>query len=168
MRHTGAVPSDWDLLVRVALAFVLTFVIGFEREIRGGQAGDRTYSLVGMAAAAIGAIAVAKGGANAIAGVVTGVGFIGGALVFRGEGGVLRGITSASAVFATAAVGIVAGAGYPLLALGVAGGVLLTLEVRYIPVLRYLDARRYTGSVRTDMEPPGELRRRRPRGGSGT
>ena len=160
-----AVPSDWDLLLRVALAFALTFAIGFEREIRGGQAGDRTYSLVGMAAAAISAIAVSNGGANAIAGVVTGVGFIGGALVFRGEEGVLRGITSASAVLATAAVGVVAGAGYPILAVGVTGGVLLSLEVRYLPVLRYFDARRYVGSVRSDAEPPGKLRGRRSQGG---
>jgi len=143
------------LVGRVALAFVLTFAVGFERQIRGGPAGDRTYSLVGMAAAAIAAIAVAKGGANAIAGVVTGVGFIGAALVFRSEGGMLRGITSASAVLATAAVGVVAGAGYPILALAVTGGVLLSLEVRYLPVLRYLDARRYVGSVRDDTEAPG-------------
>jgi putative Mg2+ transporter-C (MgtC) family protein len=159
------VPSDWDLLLRVALAFGLTFAIGFEREIRGGQAGDRTYSLVGMAAAAISAIAVTKGAGNAIAGVVTGVGFIGGALVFRGEEGVLRGITSASAVLATAAVGVVAGAGYPILALGVAGGVLLSLELRYLPGLCYFDARRYVGSVRTDTAPPGRLRGRRSQGG---
>jgi putative Mg2+ transporter-C (MgtC) family protein len=162
------VPSDWDLVLRVALAFPLTFAIGFEREIRGGPAGDRTYSLVGMAAAAISAIAVAKGGPNAIAGVVTGVGFIGAALVFRGEGGVLRGITSASAVFGTAAVGVVAGAGYPILALAVTGGVLLSLEVRYLPILRYLDARRYVGSVRSDTDPPGPVRGRRSQGDPST
>jgi putative Mg2+ transporter-C (MgtC) family protein len=55
------VPSDWELVGRVALAFVLTFAVGFERQIRGGPAADRTYSLVGMAAAAIAAIAVPKG-----------------------------------------------------------------------------------------------------------
>src|SRR5262245_62166278 len=160
----GVVPSDWDLAGRVALAFALTFVIGFERELRGGPAGDRAYSLVGMAAAAIAAVAVTKGGANAIAGVVTGVGFIGAALVFRGEGGVLRGITSASAVLATAAVGVAAGAGYPILALVVAGAILLSLEIRFVPVLRFLDARRYVGSVRADTEPPGPVRGRRSQG----
>jgi putative Mg2+ transporter-C (MgtC) family protein len=56
--------------------------------------------------------AVTKGAGNAIAGVVTGIGFIGGALVFRGEEGVLRGITSASAVFVATAIGVAAGAGY--------------------------------------------------------
>lgn len=142
--------SEWALVGRIALAFALTFVIGFERQVRGGPAGDRTHSLVGTAAAAVAAIAVTKGAGNAIAGVVTGVGFIGGALVFRGEGGVLRGVTSASAIFASTAVGVVAGAGYLILAVVVTTVVLLSLEIRYIPVLRYLDARRFVGLVRDD------------------
>ena len=82
---------DWDLIGRIAVAFGLSFVIGFEREIRGGAAGDRTFALVGTAAAAIAVIAVSKNAGNAIAGVVTGVGFIGAALLFRSEAGVLRG-----------------------------------------------------------------------------
>jgi putative Mg2+ transporter-C (MgtC) family protein len=148
------VPSEWELIGRVALAFALSFVIGFERELRGGQAGDRTYALIGTAAASVSAIAVSAGAGNAIAGVVTGVGFLGGALVFRGSGAVLRGITSAAAVLATTTVGVVAGAGYPLLALVGTALALLVLEVRYLPGLRYLDARRYVGSVPGDDEPP--------------
>ena len=41
--------SEWDLVGRVALGFGLTFVVGFERELRGGPAGDRTYALIGTA-----------------------------------------------------------------------------------------------------------------------
>ena len=37
----------------IALAFAISFVIGFEREVRGAPAGDRTYALVGTGAAAI-------------------------------------------------------------------------------------------------------------------
>jgi putative Mg2+ transporter-C (MgtC) family protein len=59
------------MIGRIAVAFGLSFAVGFEREVRGGAAGDRTFALIGTAAAAIGAIAVAR---NAIAGVVTGVG----------------------------------------------------------------------------------------------
>jgi len=148
-------------VARVALAFGLSFIVGFERQIRGGPAGDRTYALAGTAAGVIAAVAVTRAAPNAIAGVVTGVGFIGGALVFRqGPEAVLRGLTSAAAVFATATIGVAAGAGYPWLAVVTTAITLLVLEVRYLPVLRYLDARRYVGRFAPDEDPPGEGRRR--------
>jgi putative Mg2+ transporter-C (MgtC) family protein len=152
------VTHDWDLIGRIAVAFALTFAIGFERQVRGGPAGDRTYSLVGTAAAAISVVAVTRGAGNAIAGIVTGVGFIGAALLFRGEGGVVRGITSAAAVLAAATVGVVAGAGYLIVALVVTGLILLTLELRFLPYLSYLDGRRYVGKYRSDESPPSEGR----------
>jgi putative Mg2+ transporter-C (MgtC) family protein len=154
---------DWDMIGRIAVAFGLSFAIGFEREVRGGPAGDRTFALVGTAAGAIGVVAAALNAGNAIAGVITGVGFIGAALLFRGEAGTVRGITSASAVLATATIGVLAGAGYLLAAAAATGLVLLALEIRYLPVLSYLDSRRYVGSVRTDDEPPGGRRMRRDR-----
>src|SRR5207248_1789400 len=57
----------------IALAFALSFVIGFEREIRGAPAGDRTYALVGTGAAAITTVTVVSS-PQAIAGIVTGIG----------------------------------------------------------------------------------------------
>ncbi|HEV2993183.1 MAG TPA: MgtC/SapB family protein [Acidimicrobiia bacterium] len=156
-------PSELELIGRVALAFGLSFAIGFERELRRGPAGDRTYALIGTAAAAISTIAVSKSAGNAIAGVVTGVGFIGAALVFRQAAGTLRGITSAAAVLATTSIGVVAGAGYPLLALATAGIVLFLLELRFLPGLSMLDARRYRGSLAGDDDPPRPGRRDRRR-----
>ena len=162
-------PTEWDLVARVALSFGLSFVIGFERQIRGGPAGDRTYALVGTAAAVVSAVAVLKGAGNAIAGVVTGVGFIGAALVFRqGPAGMLRGLTSAAAVFTTATIGVAAGAGYPWLAVLTTAFVLLVLEVRYIPFLRYLDSRRYVGRFTPDEDPPSAPRSRGRRTPSGS
>ena len=38
-------------LVRVVVAFALTYVLGYERELRGSPAGDRTFSLIGTASA---------------------------------------------------------------------------------------------------------------------
>jgi putative Mg2+ transporter-C (MgtC) family protein len=159
---------DWDMIGRIAVAFGLSFAIGFEREVRGGAAGDRTFALIGTAAGAIGVVAATLNAGNAIAGVVTGVGFIGGALLFRGEAGVLRGVTSASAVLATATIGVVAGTGHLLVATATTGLVLLALECRYLPVLSYLDSRRYVGRVRSDDEPPGvpRVNRHRPPGSS--
>ena len=106
-----------------------------------------------MGAASITAVA-AGSSPQAIAGIVTGVGFIGGGLVFRGNMGMVRGITSAAAIFVAAAIGIVAGYGHLLLATMVTAMVLIVLEVRNIPMLRSLDARRYQGRFRTDAAPP--------------
>jgi putative Mg2+ transporter-C (MgtC) family protein len=134
--------SERLMFEHIALAFALSFVIGFERELRGTQAGDRTYALVGTGAAAVTAVTLLSS-PQAIAGVLTGIGFIGAGLVFRGEGGMLKGITSAASIFAVAAIGIVAGSGHSLLAVGLAALVLIDLELRQIPVLKHLDARRY-------------------------
>lgn len=79
MAHSA---STTALLVRVVVAFALTFVLGFERELRGSPAGDRTFSLIGIASAVLGNLASA-GSPNAIAGAVTGIGFTGGGIVFR-------------------------------------------------------------------------------------
>src|SRR5947209_4097586 len=126
----------------IALAFALSFVIGFEREIRGARAGDRTYALVGTGAAAITTVTVVSS-PQAIAGIVTGIGFIGAGLLFRGGEGMLTGMTSAATIFAVAAIGIVAGTGHDWLAVGVATLVLIDLELRKLPLLKNLDARRY-------------------------
>lgn len=74
---------------------------------------------------------------------MTGVGFIGAGLVLRGGQGMIRGVTSAAAIFAATGIGIVAGTGHPWLAVFVALLTLLDLELRYLPVLNRLDAHRY-------------------------
>jgi putative Mg2+ transporter-C (MgtC) family protein len=130
------------VFTHIALAFGLSFVIGFERELRGAPAGDRTFALVGTGAAAVTAVTLVSS-PQAIAGVITGIGFIGAGLVFRGDEGMLKGMTSAATIFAVAAIGIVAGTGRLLLATGVAAIVLIDLELRFIPVLKLLDSRRY-------------------------
>jgi putative Mg2+ transporter-C (MgtC) family protein len=130
------------VIAHVAVAFALSYVIGFERELRGAPAGDRTFALVGTGAAAMTAVLIAPA-PNAIAGVVTGVGFIGAGLLFRGDEGMLKGMTSAATIFAVAAIGVVCGTGHLLLALGVFGLVIIDLELRQIPLLKHLDARRY-------------------------
>lgn len=134
--------AEQMLLEHIGLAFLLSFVIGFEREVRGAPVGDRTYALVGTGAAAITAVTF-EISPQAIAGVVTGVGFIGAGLVFRGDEGMLKGMTSAATIFAVAGIGIVAGTGHSVLAIAVAVLVLIDLELRFVPGLKRLDSRRY-------------------------
>ena len=146
-------PTEAALLARIAVGFALAFIIGFERELRGSPAGDRTFSLVGGAAAAITAT-VWKTSPQALAGVVTGIGFIGAGVVVHGQNTFVRGITTASAIFATAGIGVVVGTGHLALGVATAVAVLLVLELRNIPVLRRLDARRYQAAFRDDNDPP--------------
>ena len=148
MSHVDAVDFG-----RVAVAFALSFAIGFERELRGSAAGDRTYALVGTGAAALTAVTLALS-PQAVAGAITGIGFIGAGLVFREGVRNIRGITSAACIFAVASLGVVAGSGHLLLAALVAVLILVDLEIRNIPVLNRLDARRYEGKLRDDLARP--------------
>jgi len=149
------------LLWHIVVAFMLSFAVGFEREIRGAPAGDRTYSLVGTGAAAITAVTIGPA-PQAIAGIVTGIGFIGAGFVIQGDMGTLKGITSAATIFAVAAIGIVAGAGHAWLAAAMTALVLIDLELRQIPMVRRLDSRRYVDRVRGDDAMPGMKDRRPP------
>jgi len=145
--------AEVDLLGRVLLAFASAFVIGFERQARGSPAGDRTYALVGTGAAAITAVTY-RISPQAVGGVITGVGFIGAGLVFREGVKNIRGVTSAACVFAVAGLGVVAGTGHWFLCLTLTVVILVDLELRNIPLLNRLDARRYGGRLRDDMAPP--------------
>lgn len=146
--------TDLALLVRIIVGFVLAYLFGFERQLRGSVAGDRTFSMVGAAAAAITAVA-AKSSPQAIAGIVTGVGFIGGGVVFHGQMGLIRGVTTAATVFAAAGIGIVVGYGHLLLGVVTTVLLLLTLELQHIPFLRWLDASTYAGRFKNDIVEAG-------------
>ncbi|WP_329577037.1 MgtC/SapB family protein [Kitasatospora sp. NBC_01250] len=135
-------------------AFALTYTIGFERNLRGAAAGDRTFSLIGVGAALV-AVLAQNGAPNALTGVITGVGFIGGGLTFResrANGEVVRGITTAATIFAAAAIGAAAGEGLLLFACTGTLLTLLSLEIRHIPGLRLLDGRRWARPYAEDED----------------
>src|SRR6185369_872812 len=146
---------------RVGLGFALAFLIGFERELRGAPAGDRTFGLLGASIAGMTAV-LWRDAPQAVAGAITGIGFIGVGVVLHGENQFVRGLTTAAAIFATAAMTIVAGTGHLVIATLMTGGILLSLELRDIPVLRFFDARRYQQRFRNDDAPPLPYRRDRP------
>jgi putative Mg2+ transporter-C (MgtC) family protein len=164
-------PSDVTLLARVAVAAVAGLVVGWERDIRNRAAGGRTFGLMTTGAAVFTVAGVAFPGeaGRVIAGVATGVGFIGAGLVWRGRANDVHGLTTAAAVWAMVAVGVLAGVGHPVLAAGVTVMVLLLLEIPFTPVIRLLDptrlAHRFRGEVgqgspraidRTGLSPPDE------------
>ena len=147
-------PAAADVM-HLLVAAALTYALGFERDLRGSAAGDRVFALIGIGAGIVGVLAV-HGAPTALQGALTGIGFIGAGLVFRQQQGhlpLIRGLTTAAAIFAAAAIGAAAGEGRLLLAAAATVLALLVLEVRYIPVLRLLDGRRWADRFRNDEWP---------------
>jgi putative Mg2+ transporter-C (MgtC) family protein len=149
--------NNLELLGRIALGGFLGFLIGWERAVRGQDAGDRTFGLVAGGAAAFTVVGVAVFPATAeklIAGIVTGVGFIGAGLVLRSEHGSIHGLTTATAIWTASAIGVLAGVGLLFIACAVTAIVIVALELRNIPGLRYLDAHTWAERF-TDDDGPG-------------
>ena len=123
------------LFGRIALAALLGFLIGFEREVRGKPAGERTFALLAMGAAAFTGLGVELFPASAekvIAGVATGVGFLGAGLIGRMERGP-QGLTTAASSWVAAAVGVLCGAAVYLTAGLTTILTIAILEVEYLP-----------------------------------
>jgi putative Mg2+ transporter-C (MgtC) family protein len=146
------IAMELTLAGRMALAALLGFVIGLERESRGKSAGERTFAIVALAAAGITGVAITMFPATtgqAVAGVATGIGFLGVGIIWRAEEGQARGLTTAAAIFGVAAIGVVVGLG--LYVAGALGTVLamVLLEFDRIPVLKELH-RRFARAIGDD------------------
>jgi len=122
--------------LRILLAAVLGGIIGFQRERANKPAGLRTHVLISMGSALFTVVSIlgftgSVDPSRVAAGVVTGIGFIGAGVIFRGmRGDKVMGITTAASIWVTAAIGIAAGAGLYIIASSVA---LVTLLVLMIP-----------------------------------
>ena len=110
--------------INLAVALGLSAAIGFERQWRNRQAGLRTNSLVSLGAAMFVVFAALVPGdaspTRVAAQVVSGIGFLGAGLIFR-EGLSVRGLNTAATLWCSAAIGVLAGAGYLLYATVAAG-----------------------------------------------
>ncbi len=115
-------------IVELVAAFGLTALIGLEREIRGKSAGLRTQTIVGTSAALI--LLVSKYGfgdvvaagsvvldpSRVAAQIVSGIGFLGAGIIITRRGAVV-GLTTAAAIWESAAIGMAAASGLLLLAI---------------------------------------------------
>ncbi|MCV7024402.1 MgtC/SapB family protein [Mycolicibacterium novocastrense] len=138
-------------IIELVAAFGLTALIGLEREIRGKSAGLRTQTIVGTSAALI--LLVSKYGfadvitAGAVildpsrvaAQIVSGIGFLGAGIIITRRGAVI-GLTTAAAIWESAAIGMAAAAGLLLLAI-VVTVLHLTIVIGIAPLVRKITTR---------------------------
>jgi putative Mg2+ transporter-C (MgtC) family protein len=114
-----------ELALRIGLAAGLGAAIGLERELREREAGLRTHLLVSLGAALFTLVSaygwtdwrfstpegIVFDPTRIAAQIVTGVGFLGAGAIIR-QGLTVRGLTTAATLWAVAAIGMAAGAGY--------------------------------------------------------
>ena len=145
--------SEWEGLLRLALAIVLGGAIGFERETLNKDAGLRTHMLVTLGAAGfmVGSVLMVdlanpdgqagRGDITRIAStIVTGIGFLAGGIIFKSEKEV-QGLTTAAGLWVAAAIGLVVGAGFYITAVG------LTILTLFVLVVIHW------GEARLDLKP---------------
>jgi putative Mg2+ transporter-C (MgtC) family protein len=100
--------------LNLAVAMALGGTIGFERQWRNRLAGLRTNTLVALGAASFVVFSELfhdESPTRVAAQVVSGIGFLGAGVIFR-EGLSVRGLNTAATLWCSAAVGVLAGAGY--------------------------------------------------------
>ena len=155
----------WDFVWRLVLAALFGTIIGLDREYREKEAGFRTHFLVSLGSALM--MIVSQNGFSEIlthdgvsldpsriaAQVVSGIGFIGaGTIIFNHQ--IVRGLTTAASLWATAGIGLTAGAGMSWLALAATILTLVALEGLSL-VFRSLGSRRmvvvFSASDRTGV-----------------
>jgi len=115
--------EQFDISIRLVIASVLGAAIGLERELHAHPAGMRTHLLVSLGSAAFTVLSIfffespaAPNGSlptdpsRIAAQIVSGIGFLGAGAILK-YGTSVRGLTTAASLWATAGVGMAAGAG---------------------------------------------------------
>ena len=128
MTHFFTTAQNLDFLLRILVACACGAAIGYERSRRFKEAGIRTHVIVCCASALMmivskyGFVDLGNGSAGFLEGtggadpariaaaVISGIGFLGAGAIFRNKNAI-KGLTTAAGLWATAGIGLAAGAG---------------------------------------------------------
>lgn len=107
---TPDIKFDMVMFYRILYSCFLGCIIGWERERHRNivSAGIRTYGAISLGSCAFGILSIISGEPDPTriaAQVVTGIGFLGGGIIFR-QGDYVTGLTTAATLWATAAIGL--------------------------------------------------------------
>lgn len=137
-----------DILLRVLLAAVCGTAIGLERGLRKKEAGQRTHCIIAVGAAAF--TIISAYGFSDLSGyvdishlaawIVSGISFLGVGIIYQSETFGISGLSTATGLWATAAIGITCGVGMHGLALCVTALIVLihlTLSLTHMESFGY-------------------------------
>jgi putative Mg2+ transporter-C (MgtC) family protein len=160
MSATWHAAGPW-IVVHMAGALLLGWVVGYERYFSGRASGSQVYCLVCATSCAVTLLAGypslwywgtahEMGGADptrVIGSILTGIGFLGAGIIVQ-TGVNVRGLTTAASIWGSSAIGILVGVGFYLPALGLVA--LFVIIMTVVPrIERLLPARAaMAGTVR--------------------
>jgi len=111
---------ELEPVIRLILGFVLSGIVGLEREVSLKPAGLRTHVLVGLGSTLLTILSLqAFPGADpsrVAASIIVGIGFLGAGTILKTEEKVI-GLTTAATLWIVASIGVATGAGFYLLAI---------------------------------------------------
>jgi len=122
---------DIELGIRLVISFLLGAAIGLEREYHSKAAGLRTMIMICLGSTIFTEISIILGGSNPdriAANIVTGVGFLGAGVIFK-DGLSVSGITTATTIWISAAMGMAVGAGQYFIAVVSTGVIIIVLSM---------------------------------------
>jgi putative Mg2+ transporter-C (MgtC) family protein len=112
--------TDLEPILRLVTAFVLSGIVGLEREVSLKPAGLRTHLLVGLGSALLTILSTdafpGADPARIAAAVIVGVGFLGAGTILKTEHKII-GLTTAATLWVAASVGVAVGAGFYIIAI---------------------------------------------------
>lgn len=145
-----------SVIIRLMIAMIMGAVIGYERASKKSTAGLRTFSIVCVASALtmiINEHLVGRYGtgdsARLAAQVISGVGFLGMGSIIMTARNRVRGLTTAATLWATAILGLAAGAGMIVSSL-IAFAIMMFIIIVMSPISRYLE--KYNRKITIYME----------------
>ena len=129
-----------ELILRLVLSVVFGGLIGLEREVVHKPAGVRTHMLVSLGSALFILVTLEtlpNETGRIIAGIATGIGFLGAGTIFKAKSEV-HGLTTAASIWAVAAVGLAVGLGYYLMTVISVVIILIVLHLKYVEFFKRL------------------------------
>lgn len=151
-------PFAWpeaEIALRLGVATMVGMILGFDREVRGYDAGLRTHGFVALSASLMTVTAILLynqlGGSQSridplrvIEAMTAAIGIIAAGLIIV-RGGDVKNLTSAAYIWLTATLGVASGAGqYPVVLIGGAIALILLVAVGFLE--RWLPGERSDGS----------------------
>jgi len=148
-----------DQLLKVGVALVMGAMLGLEREYKRKTAGMRTITLICVSCTLFTILSAELGYPNSpdrvASNILTGVGFIGAGVIFKGNF-TIDGITTAATIWIAAALGMAIGMSqYWLAGFALVGSLLILTALEYVEayIPRINDRRFYAVKYDMDKEP---------------